>query len=324
MIFREYRWIWQVKKYWIQLEEENSKNIYQTYAFNALAYIYRRTSLSNIKRRNLSCRFIVGLENNKPVCIAPLIIDTDEDGVIRLLGHGTNVGYLDYIYRDSIYVQPMHKYVIDRFSKYKLDYIFVKEQSPLVEVMTKVESFNNYMITTSGYEDYFSNLSKSTRQNIRTAYNRLNKDGKNFEFKKYTGNDDISKEILRKINCVYQKRKLDWNNSTNISDLEKKVFLYRDVIYRGTKKIKNSEIVVLYIENDIAAFMIDFKYKNGICIPRLAIDTNYSRYSPGVILINEYLKNVSEIEDFQFDLCRGDEKYKSSLGGICSLTYRLC
>ena len=39
--------------------------------------------------------------------------------------------------------------------------------------------------------------------------------------------------------------------------------------------------------------------------------------------MNEYLKKIRNSERYVFDLCRGDEKYKSSLGGEKSITYRL-
>ena len=50
--------------------------------------------------------------------------------------------------------------------------------------------------------------------------------------------------------------------------------------------------------------------------------TGYPNY-PGMILINEYLKSLPCNQEYIFDLCRGDEKYKSSLGGVKSMTYRL-
>lgn len=325
LIFKEYKYLFQVKKAWGQLLQNNTKDIYQQYEFNRLFFMYRKTSVSNRKRRNTACRFIVGLEKGEVVCIAPLAIDKTPEKTVRLLGHGTNAGYLDYIYKESRYVEELHNYIKNKYVGYKFDYIFIKEKSPLVKLMHVSETFNNYAIYLSKYEEYFNSLSKSTRQNIRTAYNRMNTDNYIFSLEIYDGNSRIDEEQLIKINELYHKRKADWNGGVATSEQMRKRYLKRDVIFKGARKLDNPVIAVLNINNNIAAFFVGFSYTNGICIPRLAIDTDYGRYSPGMILINEYLKKVSDIPNtgFTFDLCRGDEKYKSSLGGKKSITYRL-
>lgn len=326
MIFKEYKYLYQVKKFWNKLLNVESKNIYQQYEFNKLFYGYRKTSLSNIKRRNTKCTFIVGIENDEVLCIAPLTIDETPEKTVRLLGHGTNAGYLDYIYLEPNCVEALHNYVRKKYVGYKFDYIFVPEKSPLVKLMRVNDTFNNYAIYISKYEEYFNSLSKSTRQNIRTAYNRMKTDSQSFSLDVYDSYERIGREQLRNINELYHKRKADWNDGVVASEFSQNLFLKRDVVFKGVRLLKNPVVAVLSINNKIAAFFIGFSYPDGLCIPRLAIDTDYGRYSPGMILINEYLKKSSGLTDteFTFDLCRGDEKYKSSLGGEKSITYRLC
>lgn len=52
-----------------------------------------------------------------------------------------------------------------------------------------------------------------------------------------------------------------------------------------------------------------------ILVPRLSINMDYRRYSPGGLLINETIKYISLKEFREFDLQRGDESYKYNYGG---------
>lgn len=54
-------------------------------------------------------------------------------------------------------------------------------------------------------------------------------------------------------------------------------------------------------------------------MPRLAIDTSFSRYSPGILLILEATKLWMNEGIVDFDMCRGDERYKKEMGGINAL-----
>lgn len=324
MKFKHYRWINSVKKHWNNIFDVGSEDIYQSYKFNELCFWYRITSLSNIKCKNIKCDFIVGFDNDLPVCIAPLVIDVIPKKCIRLLGHGTNAGYLDFIYKDPKYVEEMYHYICERYNSYEQEFIFVKESSPLFGFMSSYESFNNYEIHIDGYDEYFASLSKSTRQNIRTAYNRMNTDGISYELKVFEGNSSSINEVLFELNEIYHKRKADWiEEAPQFSERTKKIFFRRDVINQSARKDTNTMTVCLYLNSRPAAYFIGLTYKNGICIPRLAIDTEYGRYSPGVVLIIEYLKQIKIEMGYVFDLCRGDEKYKSSLKGEISVTHRL-
>lgn len=313
------------KKYWRELVSDLDTNYYQTYPFAKACYIYRKTSISSIIHGNLMSRFVIAMENGEVVCIAPLDIEKNPKKVIHILGHGTNAGYLDFIYRDPQYVIPTYLYCQKKYKDYKFDFIFVPEYSPLVGVLNVSERFSCYKIYVDDYEKYFSGLSKGTRQNIRTAYNRMTTDGRKYELKLYTRS---SKEItyeLSKCNEIYQKRRLDWiDDAKEVSDMRKRIFLARDVIYEALRRgrAERGVLAVLYIDGQQSAFFIGFSYDNGIYIPRLAIDTEYARYSPGMILINEFLKEHGNC-DYEFDLCRGDENYKSKLGGAETKTYRL-
>lgn len=314
-----------VKKDWETLIKNSGiDDIYRSYEFFRICLNYRISSVSNIKKRNIISKFIVCFENGVPKCIAPLIFDNTPQKSIRLLGHGTNAGTLDFIYdaNDKEYAAATYKYIRKKYPEYSLEFYFVPSLSPLCRMMERTEEFNNYDVYIETYESFFSSLSKSTRQNIRTSYNRLTKDGKEYQLKIYGCCEEGIESIIKEANMVYQRRRLVWEDSTvELSPKTIYKIYKRDVVYQTMRKLSSSKIVCLFIDGQLAAFFMGYEYDNQIRIPRLAIDDAYSRYSPGMILICEYLKQSPE--NFHFDLGRGDESYKSKLNGMVYKTYNL-
>ena len=68
----------------------------------------------------------------------------------------------------------------------------------------------------------------------------------------------------------------------------------------------------------IAAFLSGLIDKNSksVIIPRLSINDDFLKYSPGIVLINETAKKLAENKNIDnLDLSKGDEQYKFSMGG---------
>ena len=70
------------------------------------------------------------------------------------------------------------------------------------------------------------------------------------------------------------------------------------------------------MDNEIIAFMYVFLHDQHAIVPKLAISSDYSHYSPGYILIAESIKEMFKRGIVDMDLCRGDEEYKTKVGGI--------
>lgn len=71
----------------------------------------------------------------------------------------------------------------------------------------------------SDYDSHFKQLSKSVRQNIRTAYNRMQKDGVDFDFHFYIGGKNIPAKIKRDSKRCYLKRQLITHEESRIAHL---------------------------------------------------------------------------------------------------------
>lgn len=82
------------------------------------------------------------------------------------------------------------------------------------------------------------------------------------------------------------------------------------------RQLPSAELYVLEIDHQPASFMIVYRHRDHLLMPRLAIDTSFGRYSPGILLILEAAKRWMTEGVVDFDMCRGDERYKKEMGGI--------
>lgn len=339
MEFKVFSNINHIKNDWISIERIGSLGIYQSYEFNRIYYYGRAYSSISLKNprviKNRKCVFVVGYDNGQAVCIAPLIVNNYPNRTVYLLGHGTNAGTLDYIYYDQKFVIPTFDFCKKLFDGYDFEFIFVNENSPLVEVMNVTEVFENYVVSMNSFQEHYLTLSKHSKQNLRTSYNRLIKDDCKFDIQiSSCGTKQIYK-LLKKNMVVYDKRRKEWVGDENIksmgisnkrslfSNLRYYIRTKRDIVLSGMLNMSCAEMATLYINDKIAAFFVGFweRGTSSIHIPRLAINSDFYRYSPGIIMISEYLK--SQTKSINFNLGRGSEKYKSDLGGKLYKSFRL-
>lgn len=170
------------------------------------------------------------------------------------------------------------------------------------------------------YDAFSHTLSSSVRQNIRTAYNRLNRDNVHIQFQCFTGANPVPASLWRQIQSVYVKR-LTTQYSEHPSSLQALKTRVTVGLKHDSKSLSNAGnvfISVLKTGNRVMSFMAGFKTLAGdrIVVPRLAIDAAYRFYSPGYVLMNETIQYLQQEGIVKvLDMSRGDEKYKKDLGG---------
>lgn len=252
---------------------------------------------------------------------------------LSVVGSEERFDFVDFIYGD-IDTQTLYNALVSLF-------LFLKEEIGIKEIEIKyldVESktynvindisskqkeikisFSNVLnenldISFRDYDQYLSSLSKNTRQNIRTAYNRLKKDNYEHELKmvsfKYEHDEFI--KIHKMCLNLYKKRLKKQYNCGVLALIMKKY----DYVSKG---IMNDlgYISALNFNGRIVAFMEGFidKKNKSILIPRLAIDEQFKFYSPGIVLLNETIKQMYSNKEYNFlNLLRGNEKYKIAMG----------
>lgn len=280
----------------------------------------------------LKCRtrvrsFVVQEENNDMVLFHTRI----RSGTCYLLGSIECFDYVDCIYGD-ISLQKLTE-AIDAFFSYLrgkgikkfcvrfLDensntYTAIKKIKKDIDVISEDDVENvSIFLREESYEEYFASLGKHAKQNIRTAYNRMIKDNLNYKSEFLFGG--VNKNLLHK-KCmkVYQDRLKSRYGSGIITRFGH----YADYVSNGSVK-SNGIVCALMIDGEIAAFLEGFIDKKSMLVPRLAINEKFKRYSPGLVLCNEIIKDMFQSKDFKcLNLLRGTEKYKYDLGGKTYIT----
>jgi len=170
----------------------------------------------------------------------------------------------------------------------------------------------------STYDEWRSSLSKSTRQNLRTAYNRLVSDGLEYSFKEYYGALSWKKlSLILRMNLDREITK----NRFNLSPFQYAVRYLKSFSNPRAillRKRKEAYVSLIYIEDQPAAFCAGFLSNGRFIIPYLKYTDKYARYTPGGLLIDNTINALTKnkaYDLFSFDLCYGNEQYKYTYGG---------
>lgn len=183
-------------------------------------------------------------------------------------------------------------------------------------------SFHVPLSQFASHEAYVASLPKNIYKNIRKAYNHLTTDGKTMELKVFDHDHQAPAHTLRHLWRFYFRRKMMWrsqkaNALTHLTTTLKAIYEVKSGCATASlRQLPSAELYVLEIDHQPASFMIVYRHRDHLLMPRLAIDTSFGRYSPGILLILEAAKRWMTEGVVDFDMCRGDERYKKEMGGI--------
>lgn len=245
-----------------------------------------------------------------------------------MYGDRSGFGYLDFLYIKNVTESDIEvclnkikedfgdsKFYINRIKCDSQSYNVLREVSLMKQSDKCVKVFLN-----ESFECYFKGLSKSVRQNYRTANNRINKAGVKISFKRYNC-ENISSNVRHEMISLYLKRLKKYRNSVGFFD--RIFFNFFDLGFLGIKKLNFADTFIIYIDGKIAAFMICLVNENELFVPRLAIDDLYSIYSPGLLLIINTIEILSKSNNKfrSIDFMQGEEDYKFQVGGVLHESY---
>lgn len=208
----------------------------------------------------------------------------------------------------------------------KIIWKWCPDDSPSKELLMKqssldirCEAVDNTEITFSDYDLHKASLSKSTRQNLRTAVNRLKRDKKDFQYKISLLDSITDSEVEACLDLYYCRQERKYGLGT-WRQLIKKHIDFNTRLMRKRKGV----IAILKIDGAVTSFMFGYlnKVDHSLEIPKLAIDDTYGFYSPGMLLVDMTLEALAKHTDIRkLDLCRGTEQYKLKMGGHIYPTY---
>lgn len=266
--------------------------------------------------------------------IAPIVVDRRRKE-ITLLGQEESSDYLSLIYRsyDEYLVVRAILYIMKSFPFYDFKLDKINQSNPLVGTIRKgidnivIEEINKdcvYIPMQCEGESFYDTLSKGTRQNYRTAKNRMKKDGASFQVTTEVG--IIEKDKAKELYELYKARRDDCDSRNNIVKTARKVakaivyyLIHGKSVDLLTYYSQNVEVFLseIYINGELAAFC-EGNYNNNrnvISIARVATKAKYYPYSPGQVLLIDTIEQLRGKAEY-FDLTRGSEDYKFKLGGI--------
>ena len=149
--------------------------------------------------------------------------------------------------------------LIDRVRENSLIYKYTRELFPSLEYSQSVCVAIDFK---DGYEAWFSSLSKSIRQNIRTAYNHLTTDGKTYEARIIKGKLDRS--VQEQVNWLYAIRASQYRRKPKIYAVSLYITKRMNPIYRTLKTSQNAITALFYIDGKLSAFCSGFPSNNNV------------------------------------------------------------
>jgi len=262
------------------------------------------------------------------IMIAPMCKRYTKQG-IRYVSFGATptIAFQDFIYSDELDEDDMTTCLeLMKAECGTMRFYNLSQESMLYKVLAKDlqpvrENMNITIPIGESYESYYASLSKNTRQNVRTAYNRMNTDGRQWTMELLDGKE-LTRTVEKELMDVYvARRKARYRTTSAIHEWFLRHEHFNTIAMR---RQENARFIILRIDNVVAAFLAGYVDNNhqSLLIPRLAINNAFSRYSPGVVLVNESMKLLEDKLHLKYlDLSKGDEKYKFQMGGVNYYTF---
>ncbi len=326
---------------WSKLETGNDMTCFQTFFWNSLLVEQWKHSIYD--KQFSKIYFYIVKKNGQVKIIAPLLVqsvsvhfmDIGRKKGIYFLGTNGATDYLNFIYDE------FDKDAFNRlFQALHTDFKGYKIRLELIREKTKVNYFlrdNNYHL--SGHftsasvhvfdspEEYTKILSKNTRQNIRTAINRVKKDKLDYELSILTGRQPF--QLVKNLDAIHSTRVADIRKKELSKNYVKRFYMSvqnkivamkekkYNIILENMTNNENSVFVIVKLDKQIVGYLYGIKDKNVIRILQNCYDKSVGRYSPMFRGCYDFILGECTYHKFgveEIDFTRGDESYKYKLG----------
>ena len=325
-----------LKDDWKYLENGEDMTAFQKYEWNHLLIEEFFALLYNRLFAEVKCYVVT--ENQKAVAILPVIIQKRNAKILwwgrkkgaYILGEGSWSDYLNFIYKEPntqaweliLHNLPKPLFVNSLRSNTEMCH-FLEEHSTVCGQHPSV-----YIPLMADATEYLASLSKSVRQNLRTATNRMTKAGLLYELRIEDGklDDVLANELISmhydraKIkNQRNYKKNLHWisrNLRNSYKEYQNKQY---NIIFHSMTRNELGVTVIVSLNGVASGYMYGVKDSHAVRIMHNCINEEYKFYSPmfkgAYDFICEEISN-KRYNVAQIDFTRGDESYKFQLGGV--------
>jgi CelD/BcsL family acetyltransferase involved in cellulose biosynthesis len=267
-------------------------------------------------------------DSGKTIGIAPLFISTVIDKAGFELRKLTFIGDGLTDYHDLLIADERRKEVLQNLvdfivnGKEKWDAIHlrnIRSDSPnlpilraalkntLLRYVERINIRSPYISIGRNWSGYYDGLSKNIRSDIRRRLNCMSRLGKT-EFVRLHKIDDIANtlNIIKSIHikCRQAKGEISWYTD------EKRVRFVSLVLKRFSDR-KWLDLVLLKLNDRIVAYYLGFVYDSIVYFWNTGFDPEFSKVSPGKLLLHDWIKDSFKAGYKEFDFMVGEESYKS-------------
>lgn len=335
----------QLKEIWQELEQGEDMTVFQSYEYTAqlLEHFKRSTG----KRLYSKAAFVCAYDSqSRPVMIAPLRIKPRAIGIAgkgikkgaELLGAYALMDYGNFVYREfsAQAAESILRYLGRTYPGAALHLRFLKEGCGLEGYLAdrwghcrSDESEMAVYVPMSGPEtDYRAGLGKSTRQNLRTAANRMKRDEVTFRWEVLgplgagaplaarLAEIDLQRSLQKHTPPQGRKARLKWQlDQAN----RKKESRKNNLMARCMEEMSNSWLLAVYCGEQPAGFLWGLWGQGRIYVMVNRLQPEFAFYSPVFLAAAEYgdalNRGETEHRAGTMDFGRGTERYKYELGG---------
>jgi hypothetical protein len=342
-----------LESYWKKLERGGDMTAFQLYDwYFYINQLYFKEKTKNIFRKWI---YLYVEEQGKPVIIAPVQI-VKVGGEFKSIGLRRGAyfigrqGYSDYL--NFIYDEFSEDAVIEIFKFLKEKYLIkhfcfenLLGDSKLYQFIKNNYNYQQHEIycvaleLPETFEEYKALLSKHSRQNIRTALNRQKKDNIELTHELIYDMDETLELSLMNIReqRLGKKKKDDADKSSWKGRIYGKVRSYIRRFFCAKhnviKECCNPWCFLVWDKTRIVSFFWGVRnvYKGEYYVIFAGVDNDYAKYTPSLSHLYLYIQDVYEKSDNEIkviDFTRGDEKYKSDMGGkkkdLWTIRFNVC
>lgn len=316
-----------LKDKWKMLYEKNEYlTPYQSDRYAQITYLHYLPYKMVLKARPV---FYEVVDNNETIMIIPLCKNLFSKRYITFGYHAT-YGYIDFIYSKEIGEDRLEEclHLLEQELKgSELNLNRLRETSLLCQhLMKKYEPKAtiscSHIDLPASYDEYFASINKKTRQHVRVAYRKLQEENKQVSLKLIYKQPLYDEELSKMIDLYAVRRKSRYGHNEGV--IYKNFLKKYDICSVAMKQLDNCVHFILYIDDCQVAFCNGFIScdNHTITLHRLAIDIEYARFSPGILLLNESIIKICELGIAQrIDMIHGEERYKFEMGAEVHYSY---
>lgn len=309
----------ELKEKWEEMYRANPRLL--PYASRRYSELFNKYFLARGKRYFLRKRFYGFYSNdNNLLMILPLCIKGKE---LRVFCDFGNAEILDFIYPETVTSEQFTNLFAELSSKFQGYKLILNRLEP-GSLLHKWLQKNNYqslrqkscakLHLPKTYEDYLKSLSGNTRYNIKKIEKKIKMLGQPYRIEFLNG--VIPSEVKAECFRLYDQREAEREGRKRLfwSRYRREKF---NALTDACTKEANSFNMFLYIGDKLVCFgsgLFDYE-KKRLVSRKTAIDSSYSKCSPGIFLHTQTIKWLIENTEVEWlDLAGGREQYKYLLG----------